>query len=940
MAITEHRTLRSRATNLEARDERARKLFTVPTELTAAEFAALGAACQTDLGPLYPIVAGKRALVKPVAALTVTEKYRILECRKLANAIKRVFVSLAGGVATLQVEFFNRNRLQTIIDKFNTDSPLDPAVARRIFPIIGGHRLVAGAAAGQVQVQTIAKSADFDSATSTQPTTLVLTVKPIGDYSTYTLGINPAEFPAIDPVIIDPVFNEIDFKFRPGCFNINCAPDWDPAPAPPDEPVIDYLAKDYDSFRHTMIAALMQRVPDWQPSSEADLDQVLLDLFSAAADELSDYQDRVMNEAYLASARKRVSLARHARLMDYYIHQGNQSSTWLAVEVALANPSEPQAGATRQYFLSEKLKVWAGHEKEDAASVVFHPRITSRRRVHQLVNRMGLYTWSGAIASLPAGETTADISLFTAPVPPGLPAPLTDQASAVAVQALIRTGVITQLLIQEHLNPLTGTVNGVNRRRRQLVHLLSGNDGAEAMFDPTTGPPATATWFVRVRWRAEDKLEHPYCFTVDCPGVGVVDNVSLFHGNLIEVHAGRIFEAIFKEPGALLNNAKESHYRRVGRWDLRDDAAGKWGALGMLPDHPLAYRDTPPGGDVPPQSTLAVTVKVPGGGEDAWDEVPSLIHSDDSDENGDHFVVETDEERFSAIRFGNGINGKELPEGAEVHCRYQAGDGPSGNVGADRLIHIDGSVNPFEKLEAGVIAATLDGVMISAGNPFDVTNGRAPEPASAIIRRAPEAYRLRQLRAITLQDYVNRAEALPGVSRAAARYAWTGSWRTVQITIDPIGTTVLSDDSRARIARALDAVRLIGEDLEIRAPQFVPLEIHVSLCAGLDYWPEDLKAILEQEFSDGWTPDGRMGFFHPDLWTFGQPLVASQIVGRVLEVEGVEHIIAVTMRRWNGPSALTAEVTNVAFNEILQVVNDPDHQEKGFIDFDVKGGRR
>ncbi len=120
----------------------------------------------------------------------MTERYRILECRKLANGIKRVFVSLAGGVATLQVEFFNRNRLQTIVDKFNTDSPLDPAVARRIFPITGGHRLVAGAAAGQVQVQTIAKSADFDAPTSTQPTTLVLTVKPIGDYSTYTLGIN------------------------------------------------------------------------------------------------------------------------------------------------------------------------------------------------------------------------------------------------------------------------------------------------------------------------------------------------------------------------------------------------------------------------------------------------------------------------------------------------------------------------------------------------------------------------------------------------------------------------------------------------------------------------------------------------------------------------------------------------------------------------------
>src|SRR5436190_17457411 len=102
MAITtEHRTLRSRATNIEARDERARKLFAIPPELTAAEFAALDAACQTDLNALYPLVAGKRALATPVAALTVTERYRIVQCRKLPNGIKRVFVSLAGGVATL-----------------------------------------------------------------------------------------------------------------------------------------------------------------------------------------------------------------------------------------------------------------------------------------------------------------------------------------------------------------------------------------------------------------------------------------------------------------------------------------------------------------------------------------------------------------------------------------------------------------------------------------------------------------------------------------------------------------------------------------------------------------------------------------------------------------------------------------------------------------------
>jgi len=142
-----------------------------------------------------------------------------------------------------------------------------------------------------------------------------------------------------------------------------------------------------------------------------------------------------------------------------------------------------------------------------------------------------------------------------------------------------------------------------------------------------------------------------------------------------------------------------------------------------------------------------------------------------------------------------------------------------------------------------------------------------------------------------------------------------------------------------KIARYLNAVRLIGEDLEIRPPRFVPLEIHVSLCANSDYWPEDLHGILEQEFSDGWTPDGRRAFFHPDRWTFGQQLKASQIIGRVLSVEGVEHVIQVTMKRWNDPGNLLDEITNVNYNEILQVLNNPDHMEQDFIDFDVQGGR-
>lgn len=837
--------------------------------------------------------------------------------------------------AHLEVHFYNNIEIANILA-----DTLGPEI---IFPISGGRRIHGGPASDQVKAVAI----DGDPAGEV----LTLTVKPIGDYSTYRLRIEYQN--------MDPIFSEIDFKFRPECFNTNCAPTSELGPESKAEPAIDYLAKDYDSFKHTMMAAMMERVPGWQPSSEADLDQVLLELFCVAADELSDHQDRVMNEAYLLTARKRVSLARHAQLMDYHIHQGNQASTWLALKTATGDGFDLRGAFTAwtidgsvaplSVFISRDkrhLLFGMGLEFQDdldsgtftvnlqekfensgimllpGASVSIRapgnewlvrddtPRVYVIRKeenllnvylpriLHPLLNQMKLYTWSGAIPALKAESTAADLRITDSG----------DKVSAEKVQNLIRNGDVTHLLVQEWFDPSTGKMQGKDPAKRQLLRLLQGEEGATSMQDPFTGE-----WFVRVSWNENDKLENNYCFTVNCPApLGKVEDISLFHGNLIKVYHGRPVKTVFKEPG-LFTGSGEFHFERIEHGDKNI-------AICRVPEGPLAYRDTPPGGDFPPESTLKVDVVMPGVGSKEWQEKISLIHSDESD---DHFVVETDEEGSSLIRFGNGINGKELPDGAEVRCSYQVGRDEEGNIGADKLSNFDKSVFP----EIG-----------ECWNPFNVINSRSPEPVAEIIRRVHEAYRVRQLRAVTLNDYEKRVKELPSVSNATARYAWTGSWRTVRITVDPVGTEILDENRRKEIESYLDAIRLIGEDLEIRPPQFIPLEIHVLLCIHPGYLPEHIRDILDQEFSDGFTQSGEMGFFHPDRWTFGQRLRASQITGRVQSIEGIEHVIEVSMKRWGEATPGTDEVIEMNHNEIFQVKNDPDHMEKGFIDFDIRGG--
>jgi len=795
-------------------------------------------------------------------------------------------LTIAAADASVEIELAAGSTLEQVVDAVDagTGSTVRAlAIDGRL--AVGSRRTFALAVSSSRADPGTGRGSGFGTAPATPAAdVLTLVVGPIGDYSTYTLGTGPV-VPGFDPV-----FDEIGFKFRPGCFSTDCAPAWAPAPVPVADPAIDYMAKDYDSFRHVVMSWMQARVPGWTPTSEADLGQMLLSTMSAAADELSDYQDRVMNEAYLSTARSRVSIARHARLMDYHVHQGNQASAWLAAEL-IADAEILPGGAGADPGV---IEVWAGRDDGAAPAadaVVFRG---ATPHLHHLLGVMRLYSFGGAVPGLAAGATAADLAMPT-------------QAAAEQVRELIVSGAVPRLLISERRDPLTGNPVGADPEKRQL--LLLDPAAAEARRDPVTG-----SWYVSVGWRDEDRLHHDYCFAIQTKE-GFFADVSAFHGNLVEIRHGRLVELTFRPPRAILTGPSERHLEPT---PAGPDGRPRWGTIARLaPDSPLLYRDTPPASEVPPASTLQVTEA---GGE-AWTEVISLVPSGPADHD---FVVETDELGRSAIRFGNGVHGENLSAGASVRCAYQTGRPLEGNVGRDRIVRFQAAANPK---------------LAKVWNPFDVTGGREPEPREQILRNVPEAYRARQLRAVTLADYVERAEEVAGVARAAASYAWTGSWRTVRVTIDPVGTDVLAPALRAAVARHLEPVRLIGEDVEIRAPEFVPLRIVVAVCADPEVWLDDVSAVLEQEFSDGYTPDGRPGFFHPDAWTFGQTLHASQILGRLEHVPGIAYARSVRLGRWDARTPGVRDRIEVGPSEIVRVRNDPDHMELGSIAFSLAGGR-
>jgi hypothetical protein len=97
--------------------------------------------------------------------------------------------------------------------------------------------------------------------------------------------------------------------------------------------VIDYMARDYQSFRKALVDLIPSKLPEWTDRSEADFGIVLIELFAYMADILSYYQDRLANEAFLPTANERRSVINHLRLIGYEMAPAAPASAELSVIV-------------------------------------------------------------------------------------------------------------------------------------------------------------------------------------------------------------------------------------------------------------------------------------------------------------------------------------------------------------------------------------------------------------------------------------------------------------------------------------------------------------------------------------------------------------------------------------------------------------------------------
>lgn len=164
------------------------------------------------------------------------------------------------------------------------------------------------------------------------------------------------------PRSVDARFAEVAFSFDeqrpvPGAGPSTPVPH--PARAVEQQPV-NYLARDYAGLRRLLLDRLAVTQPDRREEHVADLGVMLVELFAYLGDDLAYGQDDVATEAYLSSARSRMSVRRHARLVGYDLHEGCNARAWMCADVAadvsvrLADVSFVARGPGEQALLGDQ----------------------------------------------------------------------------------------------------------------------------------------------------------------------------------------------------------------------------------------------------------------------------------------------------------------------------------------------------------------------------------------------------------------------------------------------------------------------------------------------------------------------------------------------------------------------------------------------------------
>jgi hypothetical protein len=741
---------------------------------------------------------------------------------------------------------------------------------------------------------------------------LHITFNKPGDFSTYTICIVDDEG---NPFLrLDPRYARIEFSFKVDCpSDIDCKPELECPPVIFDEPDINYLAKDYASFRQLIYDRLSLTISDWRERHVPDIGVTLVEVLAYAADHLSYYQDAVATEAYLETARLRTSIRRHLRLIDYQLSEGLNAralvTMWVSSDILL--PSVDSF-----FFITgfDGLMLRGGRSI-DATSLQGIPGTNfeafevdrrnhpSELHFHAAHNEIEIYTWGDDQCCLDKGATHATL------LDTGY---RTEEGTARAL--CLKTGDI--VVFEEVLGSKSGVEADANPTHRHAVRLTRCTKSQDALLGHLV---------LDIEWAVEDALPFSFCLSSrrPPPDCDTIRNITVVRGNIVVCSHGHTRVDVL---GPVDSSVMVADCACEGSVVEAQIIAAKFQPL--LERGPLVFSDDiPVSGPVTEvfqrdpfvaMPDLSLTSKLT---KQTWSARAALLGDGPESKV---FVAECDDDGKATLRFGDGMNGQAPEVGEIFDATYRVAHCSQGNVGCDTINTV-----VFRDI-------SFNSVTILPRNPLSASGGVAPESVERAKMIAPGLLRTRRERAITASDYAELAQRNSKLQGATATLRWTGSWREASVTIDPLHTDEVQPVLMDAVKSELEKFRRMGHDLSVRAAKYVALDLEITVCVLPHIARTDVLRDLKRAFSS------RVGgMFEPDKLVLGGGVRLSRVVAVAQALDGVQMVRVNRLDRQGTASnrSIDSGIVPMSPLEIAQIDNDPDFPEHGRCSFKLGGGR-
>lgn len=243
-----------------------------------------------------------------------------------------------------------------------------------------------------------------------------------------------------------------------------------------------------------------------------------------------------------------------------------------------------------------------------------------------------------------------------------------------------------------------------------------------------------------------------------------------------------------------------------------------------------------------------------------------------------------------------------------------------------------------------------------------------------------------QERMVTLADASARLDDHPLVRRASVSVAWTGAWETTSIAVILPDTEWRLDQSfdaikkppeldrdaldaferriagleadiaafhrsrglavpdwhrsptfRSILSGFVEAYRMTGQPVVLRDAVPVGIGIVVSLIVRPTFFQSEIRAAAEVALGDGLD-----GFFEAGRLRFGEDLFASDLLAKLMDIEGVENVCLIRFKRVGKEYADQSDRGRIVLNglEVAVCDNDRNRPERGYFSIVLHGGMR